>query len=299
MNLEISKKTNLSYPQKKAKAVVSYAAIKKSTFAVIRNVVLLFFSLLVLFPFLWMIFAAFKPEGDIFVAEFRLLPTQWVFTNFSDALKAAPFGYFFLNSGLVSIIVVASQIITCSLAAYGFAKMNFRGKRLLFSVLLASMMIPDEASIIPNFLLAKNLRLLDTHLGLAMTTLTSVFGIFLLRQAFMSLPNDILSAAKIDGCGEFKTFWHICLPCVKSAVATLSIFGFLGAWNAYMWPMVVTNSNNMRTLQIGLKYMIKPDLGPQWPMIMAASTMILLPILVLFICLQKYFINGMVHAGVK
>lgn len=299
MNYELTKRVNLTDTAQRISGVSSRAVVKRLGGTILRNTVLLLFSLIVLFPFLWMLFAAFKPEQDIFSAEFRLLPTEWVFTNFGDALQAAPFAYFFLNSGVVALVVVASQIITCSLAAYGFAKMNFRGKRLLFCILIASMMIPDEASIIPNFILAKNLRLLDTHLGLAMTTLTSVFGIFLLRQAFMTLPDDILSAAKIDGCGELKTFWNICLPCVKSAVATLSIFAFLGAWNAYMWPMVVTNSNNMRTLQIGLKYMIKPDLGPQWPMIMAASTMILLPVLILFICLQKYFINGMVHAGIK
>ncbi len=161
------------------------------------------------------------------------------------------------------------------------------------------MMVPGEASIIPNFLLAKNLHLLDTFLGLAMPSLTSVFGIFLMRQSFMSIPDDLLNAARIDGCGELGAFWHVGLPCARSSLATLCIFGFLGSWNEYMWPMIVTNKNRMRTLQIGLKYMISPDLGPQWPMIMAASAMILLPVLLLFVCLQKYFIDGMVHTGIK
>ena len=266
---------------------------------ILRHLVLIFFSLVVLFPFLWMFFAAFKPEEDVFLPGFHLLPSRWVFTNFADAWNAAPFLYFFRNSLVCAAIVVGSQLITCSLAAYGLAKMNFRGRTLLFSLLIASMMVPGEASIIPNFLLAKNLHLLDSFLGLAMPSLTSVFGIFLMRQSFMSIPDDLLNAAKIDGCNELGAFWHVGLPCAKSSLATLSIFGFLGAWNEYMWPMIVTNKNNMRTLQIGLKYMISPDLGPQWPMIMAASTMILLPVLLLFVCLQKYFIDGMVHAGIK
>lgn len=265
----------------------------------LRHLVLLSASLVVLFPFLWMFFAAFKPEQDIFTDQFRLLPTTWVFTNFADAWNAAPFDLFFLNSVAAALLTVGGQVVTCTLAAYGFAKLNFWGRSALFTIVLAAMMIPDEAAIIPNFLFAKNFHLIDTWLGLSITSLTSVFGIFLLRQSFMTLPDDLLYAAKIDGCNELQSFFHIALPCAGSSVATLALLAFLDSWNAYMWPMVVTYQNTARTLQIGLKYLIKPDLGPQWPTIMAASTVILLPVLLLFVGLQRYFVEGMVKSGIK
>ncbi|MGI5959670.1 MAG: carbohydrate ABC transporter permease [Massiliimalia sp.] len=273
--------------------------LRRWIFPAARHVLLLAASAVVLFPFLWMVFASFKPAEDIFQDTFHLLPTTWEFGNFSAAWNAAPFDKFFINSVAAAVLSVTGQVVTCTLAAYGFAKLNFWGKKVFFTLLLACMMIPDEAAIIPNFLFAKNLNLLDTWLGLSLTSLTSVFGIFLLRQTFLSIPNDLLYAAKIDGCNELGSFFHIALPCAGSSIATVVLLAFLDSWNAYMWPMVVTYQNTTRTLQIGLKYLIKPDLGPQWPMIMAASTLILLPVLLLFVGLQHYFVEGMVKTGIK
>ncbi len=266
---------------------------------VLRHALLLTASGIVLFPFLWMVFASFKPAEDIFLDTFHLLPTTWEFGNYAAAWQEAPFDRFFINSIASAAISVTGQVLTCTLAAYGFAKLNFWGKKFFFTLLLTCMMIPDEAAIIPNFLFAKNVGLLDTWLGLSLTSLTSVFGIFLLRQTFMTIPNDLIYASKIDGCNELQSFCHVVLPCARSSVATLALLAFLDSWNAYMWPMVVTYQNTTRTLQIGLKYLIKPDLGPQWPMIMAASTFILLPVLLLFVGLQRYFVEGMVKTGIK
>lgn len=265
----------------------------------LRHCLLIIMSIIIIFPFVWMLSSAFKGEQDVFVENFKLFPSKWHFENFSEAMKAAPFGRFFINSITVSAICVVFQIITCSLAAYAFAKMKFRFKKQLFIILLATMMIPEEAAIIPNYLLVQNLHLNNTALGIALPSLTSVFAIFLLRQMFMSIPDDLINAAKIDGCGNLGTFMKIVIPNAGSTLATISLLAFLGAWNGYMWPYIVTDSEMARTLQIGLKYLIKPDLGPQWPMIMAASTMIIMPVLILFIFLQKYFVAGMVKTGIK
>lgn len=265
----------------------------------VRYAILIPIAFAILFPFLWMFFASFKSEADVFVESFSLLPSQWVFGNFAAAWKSAPFLNFSINTVVVAAISVISQVFTCSLAAYAFAKINFSFKKPLFTILMATMMIPEEASIIPNYLLVQNLGLVNTHLGIAITSLTSVFGIFLLRQVFMTIPDDLFNSAKLDGCGELKAFFYIALPNAASSLATLVLLGFMSSWNAYMWPYIVTNANTMRTLQIGLKYMISPDLGPDWPKIMAASTMILLPVLLLFIFLQRYFVAGMVKTGIK
>lgn len=263
------------------------------------HMVLMALAAVVLFPFLWMIFASLKPEQDIFVDNFKPLPTVWHFENYAEAWNAAPFGTFFLNSIRAALITVAAQTVTCSLAAYAFAKIEFRLKKPLFTLLLLMMMLPEEAAIIPNYLLAQKLHLTNTALGIALPSLTSVFSIFLLRQMFMTIPDDLIAAAKLDGCGNVQTFVRIVLPNALSSLATVALLAFLSSWNAYMWPHMVTDENLHRTLQIGLKYLIKPDLGPQWPMIMAASTMILMPVILLFVLLQKYFVSGMVKSGIK
>lgn len=265
----------------------------------LRLIFLLLFAALILFPFLWMVFAAFKPEEDIFLSSFTLLPTRWVFTNFRDALQAAPFVTFGVNSLIIAGITIAAQALTCTGAAYAFARLEFPCKKVIFTLFLAMMMIPEEASLISNYLLVRSLGLTNTHFGIAMIQLTSVFSVFLLRQSFMTIPADLFNSAKLDGCEEFRAFFYVALPNAGSAIATVVLLAFLYSWNAYMWPYIVTSSNNMRTLQIGLKYLIRPDAGPEWPAIMAASTMILLPIILLFVFLQKYFVAGMVNSGIK
>ena len=266
---------------------------------VVRQIVLIICAGIILFPFLWMFFASFKEESEVFAKDFHLLPEHWRFANYIDAWNAAPFGRFYMNSLKAALISVVCQTCFCSMAGYAFAKIQFPGKKTLFSFMLAMMILPEEAAIIPNYLLAQDLGLINTSFGIAMMTLVSVFNIFLLRQTFMTIPNDLIYASKIDGCNELQSFCHVVLPCARSSVATLALLAFLDSWNAYMWPMVVTYQNTTRTLQIGLKYLIKPDLGPQWPMIMAASTFILLPVLLLFVGLQRYFVEGMVKTGIK
>lgn len=270
-----------------------------SWMTMLRYLVLTAAAIVIVFPFLWMVFASFKPAEDIFTIDFRLLPTHWQWENYIQAWHKAPFGRFYLNSFLCAAISIAAQVITCSLAGYAFAKIRFKGRGLIFTLMLSSMMIPGEATIIPNFLLVTKLHMINTYAGLTVTSLTSVFGIFLLRQMYMTIPDDLIDAAKMDGCSELRTFATIIFPCTTSGVITISIFGFIDAWNAYMWPLTVTNSVSMRTLEIGLSYMVNPDVGPEWPLIMAASTMIILPVIVLFIWFQQYFVDGMAQSGLK
>lgn len=267
--------------------------------SIVKHFFLLTAMLIVLFPFLWMFFASFKPEADVFAKDFHLLPREWHFENYSAAWNAAPFDQFFLNTFSAAGITVIGQLFTCTLAAYAFAKVNFRFKKGLFTLLLAAMLIPEEAAIVPNYLLAQKLHLTNTSIGIALPSLTSVFAIFLLRQVFMQVPDDLLNAARLDGCGILQSFFRIALPSSKSSLATVALLAILSSWNSYMWPYMVTDQASSRTLQIGLKYLIKPDLGPQWPMIMAASTMILIPVLLLFLILQKYFVSGFVKSGLK
>ena len=265
----------------------------------LRYLVLTGVAVLILFPFLWMVFASFKEEQDVFVENFHLFPRHWRVENYSDAWNAAPFGAFFANSIKAAAITVVCQTVFCSMAAYAFAKMEFPLKKTLFSLMLALMILPEEAAIIPNYLLAQKLNLVNTSLGVAMMQLVSVFNIFLMRQIFMTVPDDLIQSASLDGCGSFRIFCHIVLPNAKSSLATVALLSFLSSWNNYMWPYMVTDENQFRTLQIGLRYLIRPDLGPQWPMIMAASTIILLPMMALFVFLQRYFVEGMLTSGIK
>lgn len=266
---------------------------------IIRHSVLISVALIIVFPFLWMIISSFKGPDEIFADTFKIFPKEWMFSNYPDAMHRAPFGRFFLNTLIVSAIALVAQLFTCSCAAYAFAKLDFFGKRTLFIIVLSSMIIPFETTIIPNFILARTLGLMDTHLGIAMVSLTSVFGIFLMRQFFMTIPDDLLHAARIDGCKDWGIFIHVIIPSSGSVFATTAIFSFLGSWNGYIWPLIVTNNNDMRTIQVGLKYLVHPDLGPEWPIIMAASSIIILPVLLLFIFMQQYFVEGITRTGLK
>lgn len=266
---------------------------------VFKNVFLLLVVAIALYPILWMISSSFKAPADVFTPTASLIPAKVVWTNYADAWNKAPFGVFLKNSVIVAAITVGLQLLTTSMAAYGFAKVKFWGHNVLFTFVLIGMMIPSEAAIIPNYIFVNNLNLRNTPLGIAIVSLTSIFSIFLLRQHMRSIPDALLESVEIDGGGEFHKFFFIVLPNVKSSLATVAILGFMGSWNDYMWPYLMSDIESARTVQIGLKYMINPDLGPEWPMLMAASTMVTLPILILYISMQKYFIAGMTSSGIK
>ena len=250
------------------------------------------------FPDVWMILSSFREGSDVFIKG-SWLPEVWRFANYPEAMQMAPFDRFFLNSLLTSLLTVGAHLITCPLAAFAFAKMEFKSKKFLFSIFLCTMMIPSESTIISNYLTLSALKLTDTYFAIIAPSLTSMFGIFLLRQFFKTIPDALLEAARIDGAGTLQVFWWIVLPLAKSALTTIVIFAFINSWNAYLWPLLVTTRTTMRTVQTGLRYMINPDLGSEWPKIMAASTVIIMPVLLLFVCLQKYFVQGITKVGIK
>ncbi|WP_082927771.1 carbohydrate ABC transporter permease [Paenibacillus oryzisoli] len=256
-------------------------------------------AVVMMIPFLWMVLSSFKEIDQIFTGSFLTLPTQWHWDNYIKAWKSAPFGRFFLNSFLMSIGTVVGQIITSSLAAYAFSWIEFRGKKVMFIAIVATTIIPFEATMIPSYLVIKELGWMNSYAGLIIPSICSVFGIFLLRQFFLTIPKDFMEAARMDGCSHLRILIQIILPLSGTVLATLSLFAFLGAWNSYLWPLLITNSADMRTVQIGLRYMVDKELGTQWPQLMAASTFIILPVMVVFMMAQKYFIRGVMHSGVK
>ncbi len=272
---------------------------KEKMFNFLNYTILIFVAFLSLFPVLIMIFGGFKLPGEIFSAEFHLFPETWTWTNFIDVFERSPFFKFTFNSLILSLIAILSQIFTCTLAAYAFAKLNFKGKKLIFTVFISSMMIPSEATIIPNYLLIQNLGLFNTYLGLAATSLVSVFNIFLMRQSFKTLPDVYFEQAKLDGAGLFSQLFKVALPLSKATIATIVLLTFVSSWNAYAWPFIITNTEDMRTLNVAMKYFVSPDAGPAWPQIMALSTLVSLPVIFIFLFFQKYFVSGLIGTGLK
>lgn len=267
--------------------------------SLLRHLVLIFFSAIMAFPFIWLVLSSFKSADNLFTSPLTFFPETWHFENYINAWNAAPFGDFFINTFIMSAGIVIAQVITCSLAGYALAVIDFKGKAFLFILILGTMMVPFEATLIPTFLLAGELNLLNTHLGLILPSATGVLGIFIMRQHFMTIPKDVIEASVIDGASHFTIFFRILLPLSKSPLATVSIFAFMNAWNSYTWPLLATTTTEMRTVQIGLNYMADPDRGIMWPELLAASTFVIIPILVLFLILQKYFVKGVMHTGTK
>jgi multiple sugar transport system permease protein len=207
-----------------------------------------------------------------------------------------PFGRFYLNSAIQAISVTVLQLLTASLAAFAFARLRFRGRDALFLLYLATMMIPFPVTMIPNFVIMRYLNWIDTFRALILPPAFSAFSTFLLRQYFMSIPTEMDDAARVDGASSFRIWWQIILPLSGPALATLAIFTFLGQWNSFLWPLIVTNSEKMRTLPVGLAT-FQSQFSVQWHLLMAGSVIAVLPILVIYIAGQKWFVRGITLTG--
>lgn len=264
----------------------------------LRHLCLTVTSVLVIFPFFWMVLCSFKSADEVLNPNV-FWPTVWHFENYPIALSRAPFDVYFLNSVVMALCSVAAQIVTGSMAAYAFAKIRFRLSKPLFLLFLCSMMIPLEATIVSNYLTISSMGLMDTFFSVVCTSLVSVFGVFLLRQFYMTIPDALIEAAKIDGAGEVQSFLRIVLPLGKSAMATIAIIGFIGSWNSYLWPLIVTNRMELRTVQTGLRALVTLDQGVEWNQLMAMSALITMPVIALFVALQKYFVQGITKVGIK
>ena len=271
---------------------------KWNVWETLRVFVLLLAALLIVFPFFWMIICSFKTDQEV-LSKDVFWPTTWHLENYIAAWNRGEFEVYFTNSILMSLTMVIGQVITSAMAAYAFAKQKFRLNKPLFMVFLATMMIPGEATLVSNYLTISSLGLMDTFAAVVLPGMVSVFGVFLLRQFYMTIPDALTEAAKIDGAGEITTFIRIILPLGKSAMASIAIIGFIGAWNSYLWPLIITNSPRLRTVQTGLNAMRSLDQGVDWNELMAMSTMVTIPVLILFTALQKYFVQGITKVGLK
>src|SRR5581483_10757502 len=253
---------------------------------------------LMLFPFYWMVSTALKSLDEASAFPPTLWPSQWMWGNFLRAWQAAPFGRYLVNTVISALGQTMGVLVTSSLAAYAFARVPFKGKSVVFVCFLGTMMIPVEVLIVPDFIILKNLGWYDTFFALIVPWTTSVFAIFLLRQFFLSIPNEIWDAAQIDGCGRFGFLWRIAVPMAKPAIVTVALLSFHGAWNALLWPLIVTGSPNMRLLQVGLAA-FQSDARVQYHLWMAAATLTMAPMLAIFLFAQRYFIDAASRSGLK
>lgn len=263
---------------------------------------LLMTGLLMALPFVWMFSTSFKAYDEVFVFPPTFVPDQFRWLNYVEAWKSAPFGQFFFNSIFTTVIIVVVQLISSVLAAYAFARLRFKGKNILFVLVMATMMIPIQVTFIPNFLIIKQLDWFDTYLALTLPFAANAFGIFMIRQAFMQVPKELEEAAKLDGCSHFQMIRHVMVPLSSASIITFGLFSFIWHYNDFFWPLIATNSEELRTLQVGLSSLITEEggqEGTQWNLIMAAASIVILPLLVLFAFVQKFIVKGIATTGLK
>jgi multiple sugar transport system permease protein len=261
-------------------------------------------SLLMVGPLYWMFSTSFKPSGDIFASPPKWIPDPWILGNYRDVFTLLPFERFFLNSAIVAFSIVALNIVFDSMAAYAFAKLRFPGRDLIFFLLLITLMIPFQVNIIPLYRMMVFFHQIDPHLGtdtysgLIAPSMIQVFGIFLMRQFFQSIPDEVLESARCDGASEFRIIRSIVLPLALPGMATLAIFTFLSAWNDFLWPLLVTSSDQMRTLPVGVALLARRN-TINWGNTMAGTALATVPMIVVFLVLQRRFIEGLTAGAVK
>ena len=260
------------------------------------HVVLILGSLTMVGPFLWMVSTSLKREGDVFAFPPQWIPNPVQFNNYPETWQQAPFGSYLFNTVFVSVSVCLLELLTCSLAAYAFARLRFNGRDKLFVLYLGTLMIPGQVTIIPNFVMMKYLGWTDTYLALIIPPAFSAFGTFLLRQFFLTIPYELEEAAKIDGASYPRIWATIILPLSGPALSTLAVFSFMTQWNSFLWPLIVTNSNNMRTFTVGLRFFVD-EFNTKYHYLMAGSVMSILPILLVFIFFQRYFVRSIKLSG--
>ncbi|MGE5583986.1 MAG: carbohydrate ABC transporter permease [Bacillota bacterium] len=262
-----------------------------------RQLVLLCGAVLVVAPFLWSITTSLKPIRETFAPPY-LYPVHLEWRNYVDAWQAAPFARYYLNTAIMTAGIVGGQIAFAALSAYAFARLRFPGRDALFLVFLGTMMVPFYVLLIPSYLIVERLGWVDTYWALVVPRAVSAFGIFLMRQAFLAVPRELDEAALIDGCSRLGILWRVVLPLSRPAVATLGVFAFLFSWNDFLWPMIVSRSPEMYTIQVGLQVFMG-KYGTQWVKLMAGVVTSTIPALFLFLLAQSYLVKGMATSGLK
>lgn len=271
---------------------------KDKTAKTIVWIALFIVSFIVLLPMLWMASSSLKLSNDVFAVPIQWIPIKPRWKNYSEIFKIIPFLTFYKNTAKLTLIITFIQLLTSSLAAYGFAKLKFPGRNALFLAYIGTIAIPWQVYMVPQFIMMKNMGLANTHMALILLQAFTAFGVFLLRQFYLSIPEDLSEAARIDGLSEYGIYFKIILPLSKPALATLTIFTSVNIWNDFMGPLIYLSSTNLKTIQLGLRMFIS-QYDAEYSLIMAASVVAMVPIVIIFIFTQKYFIEGIATTGLK
>ncbi len=261
--------------------------------------ILIVFSIMMIIPLIWAILTAFKPQVEFFTSS-AVIPQNPTLSNFSEAWSRLPFTRYLWNTVVFTVGLLLVQLCTLTLAAYAFARLQFKGRKILFYLFLTQLMIAPQSLILPNYLTIKFLGLLDTRLGVMMPYFASAFGTFLLRQAFLMIPNELENAARIDGCGNLRFLWHIGIPLVRPTLLAFSIISLVFHWSEFFWPFIITETPRARMLTVGLAmFSQQARSGAEWTLLMAITLLIITPPLVVFLVFQRGFINSFMRSGMK
>lgn len=252
----------------------------------------------ILLPFLWMISTSLKPDNEVLLMPPKWMPSALQWKNYVDAFKAVPFFTYLKNSIVVTVAITSCELITTILAAFAFAQLEFKGKNLLFMLLVATMMVPGEILTIPNFVTLARLGWIDSYKAMVAPWATSVFSIFLLRQQFASIPQSYYKAARMDGCSDLRYLFTVMVPMSRPTIVSVALLKIINSWNSYLWPLISTNSREMRTLPVGLAY-FSTEAGTDYNTLMAFSLMIITPTILVYLFTQKYIIQGVSKTGLK
>ncbi len=289
---------NVAVSPQKSESWLAGARIKRMVGKTTTYLFLVFTTMIMLLPFAWMLSASLKLDREVFRFPVEWIPADPRWSNYVEIWTAIPFLTFFGNTAKLTIIITLLQLFTSTFAGYAFAKLQFKGRDILFLAYIASIAIPWQAYMVPQFIMMRRMDLVDTHLALILLQAFSAFGVFLMRQFFISIPDDILHAARIDGLSEYGIWWRIMLPLSKPALATLTIFTSVFVWNDFMGPLIYLNTNSLKTIQLGLRMFVQ-QYSADYALIMAASLVSLIPVVVLFLAFQRFFIEGVASTGVK
>jgi len=275
-----------------------YSLYRLKMSKIVLFIIMCFVALFMLVPFFWSFSTSVKTAGEVFEYPPKWIPQSIHWENYSQVWEIAPFGQYLLNSTVVSAMVTILTLLTASLAAYAFARLEFRGRDFIFMLYLGTMMIPSQVTMIPNFIFIKLLGWTDTYTGLILPNVFTALGVFLLRQFFMTIPKEYEDAAKIDGASRFHIYLHVILPLSIPALSTLAVFTFVFQWNNLMWPLIVVNKDIMKTLTLGLAT-FQGMYSTNWSLLMAAAVMGIIPSFAIFVLGQKYLIKGITLSGIK
>ena len=259
---------------------------------------LIFRTVVYMGPFLFSLSISFNADQDVFQWPIKLLPEKWTVDNYVHVWQDLPFARWLTNTMIVTVVQTLTNVFFASLAGFAFARLRFPGRNVIFSIFMASLMIPGIILLVPKFIVLNELNLINTYSGIMLPGLVTVVNIFLMKQFFETIPKDLEEAALIDGCSYFRIFWQIFLPISKPALAAVAIYTFQGAWNEFMWTVIVTTTSDMFTLPVGMNF-LKNEFQVNWPLLMSGTILISLPTLIIFLIFQRYFVEGVASSGLK